>query len=262
MSGEIDSPDPGIQFKRVLCFEPLTRGSPPEVVGDVFQSLIPFVNADSPITSIAMPLVASGDQNVPLLDMLEPLLDAAANWLALGLPVERLKIVEHSELKAAELKGAFSVLKRKYLDSAPRQSPGFAYDIFISYSHRNTDEVTFLVEELRRQRPQLRLFLDRKDLNAGMAWQQELYEALDDCRKVVAVYSPPYLTSKVCKEELNIALFQDRDSENGVLVPVYLCSADLPTYMELIQFIDCREADRDKLRKACEQILASLQWTG
>ena len=191
VSDEITAPDPGIQFKRVLCFEPLTRGNPPEVVGDVFQSLMPFVDGDPPIASIAMPLVASGDQDVPLLDMLEPLLDAAVHWLAFGLSVERLKIVEHSNLKAAELKGAFSVLKKKYQDTVFVPNPSFAYDLFISYSHQNIDEVAFLIEELQRQCPGIRIFLDRKDLNVGMAWQQEIFEALDDCRKVVSLYSPP-----------------------------------------------------------------------
>lgn len=121
----------------------------------------------------------------------------------------------------------------------------------------NMDEVTLLVEELRR--PQLRLFPDCMELTVGMVWQQELFEALDDCRKVVAVYSPPYLASKSCREEFNIALFRDRDSEGSVVLPVYLYSADLPTYMKLIQFIDCREADRDELGQACEQILASCR---
>jgi hypothetical protein len=258
MSQEINSSDPGIQFKRILCFEPQMRGKPSEVVGEIFQSLMPFVNESPSITSITMPLVATGDQGVPLLDILEPLLDAAAHWLALGLPVQNLKIVEYSELKAAELKGAFSVLKQNYLGSFVKSNSKFKYDLFISYSHLNMDEVIFLAEELHRQRPNLRIFLDRKNLNTGVSWQQELYDALDDCRKVVAVYSPTYLSSKVCKEEFNIAIFRHRDSEDSVLLPIYLYSTELPTYMKLIQFIDCREADEDKLRKACKEILASL----
>jgi hypothetical protein len=36
ISQEIINPPPGIEFKRILCFEPLTRGKPPEVVGDIF----------------------------------------------------------------------------------------------------------------------------------------------------------------------------------------------------------------------------------
>lgn len=258
MSNIITSDDPDIQFRRILCFEPYTRGHPTEVVGDIFQSLMPFVHGNPPITSIAMPLVATGNQNVPLVDMLEPLLDAAAHWLALGLPVKTLKIVEIDRLKAAELKGAFAVLKRAYTGSVIKKKQKFKYDVFISYSHDNTEEVHALTGELKKLRPDLRIFLDSSELKTGMAWQQELYENLDDCRKVIAVYSPTYLTSKVCKEEFNIAVFRHRDSEEGVLLPIYLYDADLPTYMKLIQFTDCREGDMNLVREACRGVVSSL----
>lgn len=129
---------------------------------------------------------------------------------------------------------------------------------FISYSHQNKDAVDFMVAELKRLRPEIRIFLDRHELNAGAAWQQKIFEALDDCKGVVAVYSPPYLQSKVCKEEFNIALFRHRESANGVLLPVYLQSADLPTYMKLVQYIDCREGDRVKMEDACRYILKEI----
>src|SRR4051794_30552377 len=45
MSSEIEEDIPGIAFKRILCFEPLAKGNPSEVVGDIFQSLMPFVYA-------------------------------------------------------------------------------------------------------------------------------------------------------------------------------------------------------------------------
>jgi hypothetical protein len=258
MSKDIVSSDPGIQFKRILCFEPYTRGEPAEVVADIFQSLMPFVSGDPPTKTIAMSLVATGQQNVPLADILEPLIDAAVNWLRLGLPVEVLKIVEYSELKAAELRGAFSILKRRLAEVHKEWTPEYTYDIFISYSHKNTDEVLAIVDELQSLRPSLRIFLDRRELNTGMAWQQELYEALDDCDKVVAIYSPTYLTSKVCKEEFNIALFRHRDSDEGILMPVLLQDADLPTYMKLIQFIDFRGKAPEQYRSLCEQLLTGL----
>ncbi|MBZ0301682.1 MAG: toll/interleukin-1 receptor domain-containing protein [Anaerolineae bacterium] len=261
MSEEIRSQEPGIQFRRVLCFEPFLRGAPAEVVGDIFQSLMPFVSGDLHVSSVAMPLVATGNQRIPLVDILEPLLEAAVHWLQIGLPLRRLLIVEHSELKAAEMKGAFSVLKKRYLDGPvidPAPAHHYRYDVFVSYSHVNGAEAMFLVDELRAGKPDIRIFFDQRELNAGAAWQYELYEALDDCHKVVALYSPPYLSSKVCREEYNIALFRHREATRGVLLPVYLYSANLPTYMNLVQFIDCREGSRDRLRAASQEILAHL----
>ncbi len=256
MSGDIVDDIEGIAFKRILCFEPLAKGNPSEVVGDIFQSLMPFIYAKPKIKSIAMPLVATGKQKIPLDQMLEPLLDAAVNWLRLGLPVKTIKIVEFNELKAAELKGAFSVLKKKFLLPLAEVKPAkkFAYDFFISYSHEDKREVDALFNGLKKQHPELKIWIDQKILNTGAAWQQEIYEALDNCEKVIAVYSPTYLTSKVCKEEYNIAMLRHRDSDEGVLVPLYLYSANLPSYMQLIQFLDCREFDLDKIEAVCKTI--------
>ena len=133
-----------------------------------------------------------------------------------------------------------------------------AHDVFISYSHANKDSVLFLVEELQRSRPQLRLFLDRNVLDAGVAWQQKIYDAIDDCHTVVAVYSPEYLGSKMCREEYNIARIRDRDSDNEILLPLYLYSVNLPPHMRVVQYLDCREADKEKIRAACRQILSKL----
>jgi hypothetical protein len=259
MSEEIQSDDPGIQFRRILCFEPRVRENPAQVVGDIFQSLMPFVTGDLQIASVAMPLVATGLQRAAMLDVLEPLLEAAVHWMQIGLPLTKLKIVQYSELKAAEMKGMFAVLKRQYEHaSAAEPAHQFKYDLFISYSHMNTAEAQYLADELRKAKPDIRLFFDQSELNAGAAWQYELYEALDNCRKVVTLYSPTYLSSKVCREEYNIALFRHRESDDGVLIPLYLYSTDLPTYMNLVQFIDCREGSKDKLRAACQEIIQNL----
>jgi len=258
LSQKISSPDPGIQFKQILCFEPLVRGRLAEMTGDIFQCLMPIVSGDKSINSVAMPLVASGYQNVPISDIIAPLIDAAVHWLAMGMPIKHLKIVEFSETKAAEIKGAFSILKKKHMHSPLMSRDENSYDVFISYSHANKDEVIFIAQELEHLHSDIRIFLDRKELSPGASWQQEIFEAIDDCKKVIPIFSPSYITSKVCKEEYNIAHFRHRDSEKGVLVPIYLYTAPLPTYMRLIQFIDCREGDRNKISLACNEIVLKI----
>jgi len=114
-----------------------------------------------------------------------------------------------------------------------------------------------IVKQMEALRPNLNIFFDRTSLNEGMAWQQEIYEALDDCDKVVAVYSPAYLRSKVCREEFNIAIFRHREEED-ILYPIYLEQADLPTYMKLIQFADFRELSDDLRLQRCEELLGKL----
>src|SRR5262249_32309154 len=155
--------------------------------------------------------------------------------------------------KTRALGVAFAPLKKRYDRSAPQLEPSkqFKYDFFISYAQGDAKEAADeLVAELRRLRPGVRVFLDRLSLNLGKPWQQELDEALADCRKVVALFTPGYLTSKMCKEEFNMARLRHRNSDD-VLLPLYVRTADLPLFMRSLQFFDCREADRAKIREVC-----------
>jgi hypothetical protein len=258
MSQEVAPVDPGIQFKRILCFEPLVRGSPPQVVGDIFRGLAPFMAGPPVVRSVAMPLVATGNYHQPLERIIEPLLDAAVHWMAIGFPLMQLKIVARSEVSAQKLKREFARLKEKYREfSLP---PGHTqYDVFVSYSHKDSRDADLVVEELRNEKPNIRLFFDQMKLDPGAAWQQTIYESIDASSRVLVMFSPDYLRSKVCLEEFNIALHRRRDTGKEILFPIYLYSAALPTYMRaLTSYEDCREGDPAKLRQACRKMLSGL----
>jgi hypothetical protein len=250
---------PGVNFRRLLCFEPGYRGQAPQVVGDIFRSIVPFTTGTPPVSQIAMPLLASGNQGESAKVMLEALADASVHWLSIGLPIERIKIVLRKSAKLQSLRETFARVKRRYLETTiPSQKPGCRFDIFVSYSHKDQEAVDYLVGELRARRHGLRVFVDRLELRPGDAWQQHIFESLDDSRKVICVFSPDYLASKVCKEEFNIALFRHREAENGVLLPLYLYTAELPTYMKLIHYEDVREGDRAKMARLTERLVAQL----
>lgn len=256
ISREIESVHPGIQFKRILCFEPSVRGKPPEVVGDIFRSLNALVGDDPPIHTVAMPLVATGDQHIPAGQMIDPLLDAAVHWIAIGLPLTELKIVAHSRRMADDLAREFGRLKKKWSQFrlAPTEP---TYDVFVSYSRADTRDAEVMVGELQQLSPGLRVFFDRMTLAKGAAWQQEVYQAIDASRRFLSLFSPTYLQSKICLEELNIALHRRRDTDEEIVFPVYLYSADLPTYMRaLVNYEDCREGDVGRMRAACQKLVS------
>jgi hypothetical protein len=247
-------------FRRILCFEPAFRGSPPEVVGDVFRSIVPFLSGNPPLKSLAMPVLASGDQGNSPSRMLRSMLEASFHWLGIGLPLECIKIVGFGDNWQLDLYGeVFAEFKSRTATFQPPPPPQrWKYDAFISYSHRDTGIVDHFRMQLTHARPSIRLFVDRLALQPGAAWQQQLFEVIDDCAKVIPFLSPDYLDSKICKEEYNIAYYRHRDSDTGVLVPVYLRSAQLPTYMKVTQWIDCREADVDKIGAAARQAETQL----
>jgi hypothetical protein len=288
LSRDIGDEHPAAGFRRILCFEPARRGQAAEVVGDVFRAIMPIALGDPPVRSIAMPLLASGDQNQDPSVMLAALLDAALHWLARGLPVEVIKVVVYSAEDAETARALFARIKsrytaRPYRGALPRvahatrsidrelhveyaaydadddaETEAEPYDCFISYAREDEAEVQALVRTLKEVKPDARIFLDRLEINLGDSWQAEIDEALEGCRKVIAVYSPAYLQSKVCIEEFNMARLRHRENGGGVLVPIYLRTVDprLPLYMRSLNYVDCREGDPGRIDSACRGVVA------
>jgi len=237
----------GIQFSRILCFEPLVKNqTPPELIGDIFQSLLPMTEQFN-IKSIGMPILSTGDAMYPIGKILPILVEASVNWLNIGLGLDKIKIVAYSDQQTIEARRIFEQLKPQYEAKLNEFSSVFKYDYFISYSHANSKEASILYKAILRNNSNLQVFIDKKELNPGNAWQQELFESLDDCKYIYTMLSPEYLKSKVCLEEYHIAHFRQRESEDPILIPIYLYSTNLPTYMKLTQFIDCREGSREKI---------------
>lgn len=259
LSREFTPQDPGLRFRRILCFEPLVRGRPPELVGDIFRALTPILAERPDIKSVALPVVASGEQGYSVAEMFASLLEAALHWLESGLPLDCIKIVAHSDAQAQEAARVFSQQKSEYLRAAPTSgTQKIDYDVFISYARANARESEAMEQALRAFRPGIRLFVDRKEIDIGFAWQPEIFESLDRCRKVVALLSPDYLNSKVCKEEFNIAWIRSRETDEDVLFPVYLYTTALPTYMKYRNYFDCREGDKSRIAEASKKLLACL----
>lgn len=279
LSQEFNSTHPGLGFHHILCFEPLGNGNPPELVGDIYRALVPILADNPKIRSIAMPIVAAGNQRFPVATMLPPLLDASIHWLKSKLPLEVIRIVAYSEADAEEALQIFKHIKAALLPSKENQPPAdnkiraitnvesketsideaMKFDIFISYAHENTKEMQELETELRHLVPEVRIFLDRHQIDIGSAWQPEIFESLDQCRKIVVLFSPDYLQSKVCKEEFNIAWVRSRESDQEILFPLYLFSAKLPTYMKYRLYIDCREGNSKMIREASRRLLENLK---
>ena len=259
-----DTSGAGLGFKRLLCFEPLHRGAPPEVVADIFRALMPILGDHTELRTLAMPLVAAGDQGWPVAQILRPLLEAALHWMAVGMPLDVIRIVAHSDAQAAEASALFAAWRPVSAAPPPKalrdgQNDAAEYDVFLSYAHEDAALVQGFNLALQRQAPATRIFLDRQSIRIGMAWQPAIFETLDHCRKVVAMLSPSYLASRVCKEEFNIAWARSRDADLEILFPIFLYDARLPTYMSYRNYCDCREGSPLLLEAASQTLLQALQ---
>jgi TIR domain len=262
LSRDLGARFPTVGFRRVLCFETTGRAEPPQAVGDIFRAVMPFALGEPPIRSVAMPVLAAGNQGYDREIMLRAIFDAATHWLAAGLPLQTIKLVIYDPEAVAPLREAFDELARRAppapaLVSARASGDDAPYHFFVSYAREDGSAVDALVQGLRDANPELRVFLDKLELDVGESWQAELDRAIESCRCVVAVYSPAYLASTVCIEEFNMARVRHRESPTPVLTPVYLRTAALPLYMRTLQYFDCREADLQRLPDVTRKLAAA-----
>ena len=355
-------------FERLVCFEPMTKGAPPDVVGMLFRALFPILGHDGEHT-IAMPLIAAGDAGWPAEQMLPPLLEAAAEWLRLGLPIATLYIVERSEAKldrmgkvfaeykqseplrpdypheavfhrgagspvdpslaprgsgpdsmmrksASHISGLpllvvvaalgavilwvlyspatlsgdgggsflqqllspvavftfFGLLAAAALFAIVRHSSAGSYAdlsefddllrnelrakpradtkrVFLSFSSKDAAAADAVGECLSRVAPHVDLYDFRRDVQRGTRYQRKIDAALKDSEKVVCLFSPDYMRSGECQEELEVTRLRNKRQGFDMLVPVYWrrIEGDLEDWIVILDPADCREANERRL---------------
>ena len=87
-----------------------------------------------------------------------------------------------------------------------------AYDVFLSYSHKDRDE--FGMEYILRIKDEIekalapiitdhqpRVFLDAEALHLGDHWHSKIMESLNQCKAIVCLVSEAYLKSEYCTRE-------------------------------------------------------------
>ncbi len=326
-------------FTRIVCFEPshpsflrrtgVENITVEQTVGYVFRCLNNFIIPDPTdthgarhfhIKRVAMPLLATGNQGVPIELMLPELLKAAVFWLEEGLPIERLQIVAFSPNDIRVAAPIFSSFSRN-ISSAPAmpetaswpaelaqtitaqmiakcvdhlrtellilaeeqerpmveklfarlaiaqmqlgsQAPAAVarstkpeYDIFISYSHKQEQEVFEFVSELRQQYPALEVFYDRNAIQAGAGWLKLISDAVQQARVFIAILSPDYSASPVCWDEFQCAKLKEYNTKASIIRTIRLYSENqLPPIMALHSYIDCVEGDLLKFRQSISNL--------
>lgn len=123
-------------------------------------------------------------------------------------------------------------------DSQRRDSSRFEYDVFVSYSHRDTEWVTGqLVPRLKAAG--LRVFIDYEELLPGQHLTSILVRSIKQSRHVAVVLSQSWCKSAWCNRELLVELFSDSRLLRQRLVPLMIedCAGKVP--LELQSIIHC-----------------------
>jgi hypothetical protein len=133
------------------------------------------------------------------------------------------------------------------------------YDVFVSYAHKQDQEVLAFVHEMEHRYPRLRIFYDHSSIPAGAQWLKMISEAVHKARMFVALLSPDYSASPVCWDEFQCAKLKEYNARMPVIRTVRLYSErELPPIMGIYSYVDCIEGDLEKLRAAAATLLASI----
>lgn len=106
-------------FKQIICFEPWQQSDEQtSVVGNIFRCINTFAFSENNKV-IAMPVLSSGKQKVPVEKMLPAMLDASIFWMEQGLPLDCIKLVLFNDEQA---KTALPVFTRATQQNELKQS--------------------------------------------------------------------------------------------------------------------------------------------
>ncbi|XP_038064143.1 uncharacterized protein LOC119734686 [Patiria miniata] len=265
-----------LPYRKLLCFE--NRGKvcrPQELVGNVFRCLVPILNNEP--GTVVTPLLNTGIQGVDEATMLVGMVEAAIKWMKAGLPLKQLKIVMFAkvvkgkvvQVNMRNLQGvlkSFKELKERYNNSdvIPLDVP-LEYDIYLSHSPED-DEIASTVEaRFRASKPDIRIYKSKHALDEvadGQAsfWQEEVFNVMLRSARVVPILSAAFLESKACVDLYNMALCCNRRAQRDLLAPLYIERIeDMPTYMGLVQYLDCSPKDEAKIGESCRDLVKSLE---
>lgn len=120
------------------------------------------------------------------------------------------------------------------------QSTNFQYDVFISFSSLDYPWVRDnLAPVLERRR--ISYCIHSRDFVLGKAIIDNIADSVYNSRKVLAVVSRNYLTSKFCREELEMALYRCTEMADSSLLLIRLDGVDqkrLPKTLRRRTFLD------------------------
>ncbi|HRP31616.1 MAG TPA: toll/interleukin-1 receptor domain-containing protein [Agriterribacter sp.] len=291
-------------FKQILCFEPGRHSKEPQtIVGNIFRCINTFAfNEDN--DEIAMPVLASGNQKVPIEQMMPALLENAIFWLQNGLPLKCIKLVLHGPEQVRLAKPIFEKIKQQtekttheeklFIPELPEAAPDLqhhtlntgsttdipeitvgqigttiippeppttpgqtstsAYDLFISYAHKQTEAVNEFVRELKARNDRLNIFYDRNSIPPGGMWIRKISDAIQHSKAVLCILTPAYSQSDVCWDEFQCAKVMELRNKTSVIKTIYfMMDKDMPPIFAIYSYIDCTEADIQKLKNAVDQ---------
>lgn len=120
----------------------------------------------------------------------------------------------------------------------------FTFDVFLSYSSRDSDVILPLAERLRKDG--IRVWLDQWEIRPGDNIPVKIEEGLEACRVLVLCMSAQAFQSDWPKLESGTFRFRDPLNRTRRFVPLLLDDTQIPGSLSQFRYIDWRESVRWK----------------
>jgi hypothetical protein len=114
------------------------------------------------------------------------------------------------------------------------------YDLFISYSHHDSEWVVgWLLPRLRAAG--LRVCIDRESFDIGVPSLVNMERAVDNSRHTLLVLTPTYVASEWCEFEELLTQTQDPAGRRRRLLPLLLQTCTPPSRIAMLTYADFRD---------------------
>lgn len=122
--------------------------------------------------------------------------------------------------------------------------------IFVSYSHKNTEFATRLTKDLEREGYDI--WLDRTDIQTGSRWDDEIVKGLNASQIFMILLSETSAESQNVKDEIGYAI-----DHNMHIVPLLIEPCEVPFRLRRVQYVDFTALRYQEGVKAVLEILRS-----
>lgn len=122
--------------------------------------------------------------------------------------------------------------------------------IFISYSHKDSEFATQLAKDLERSGYDA--WLDRTDIRTGSRWDDEIVKGLNSSQVFLVILSDAATSSQNVKDEIGYAIDHGKQ-----IVPLLLEPCEIPFRLRRIQYVDFTSTRYKEGIKSVLEILRS-----
>lgn len=240
-------------ISQIACFETGWKGAPSELVGNLFRGLFPFLSLESSAV-VGMPLLAAGNQGYQSAVMFDATIDAAFQWMSMGLGISELKIVILDFELAREMSARLNSFSPEIIPETEETKRSF--DVFLSFSSKDQKAADLTKKALLDRDDVKDVFDYRIEIDRGIAWQSEIDRAIRSCNAIVAITSPTYFASPECQEELAQARLRHKREGGARLFPIHWRSTneEMDLWLQVINTSDCREQNSTRLVEEVQRL--------